>query len=50
MERHIPPLIHFSTFNNISMSVNDSNFALVFFKAACHANTEAERKFIGSNP
>ena len=46
---HIPPLMSFSTINNISMSVNSSNFTSVFFKAACHANPGAERNFAGSN-
>ena len=35
---HIPPLVHFSTVNNISISVKRSKFILVFFKAACHTN------------
>ena len=39
---HIPPLIPFSTINNISMSVNYSNFTPVFFKRACHADPSAE--------
>ena len=37
-EEHFPPLIHFSTFDNILMSVNNSNFTFIFLKAACHAN------------
>ena len=40
---HIPPLISFSTINNISTSVK-TNFTLVFFKAACHANPGEVRK------
>ena len=44
---NVPPLIPFSTINNISISVKRSNFTLVFFKAACHANPGAERKFAG---
>ena len=31
------------------ISVKESNFALVFFKAACHANPGAERNFLGSS-
>ena len=31
------------------MSVKRSNFTLVFFKAACHANPGAERNFAGSS-
>ena len=31
------------------MSVNNSNSTSVFFKAACHANSGAERNFAGSN-
>ena len=30
------------------MSVNRSNFTLVFFKAAYHANPSVERKWAGS--
>ena len=48
-EWHIPPLIPFSTINNISMSVKRSRFTLVFFKVACHANPGAERNFAGSS-
>ena len=39
----------FSTINNISISVKKSNFTLVFFKSACHANIGAERNFKGSS-
>ena len=42
--RHIPPLIPFSTINNISISVNNSNFTPVFFKQDCNANPSAEKK------
>ena len=49
IEAHIPPLTHFSTINNISVSVKRSHFALVVFRAACHANLEPERLFAGSN-
>ena len=45
---HIPPLMLFSTFNSISISVNNSNFTSVFFKAACYANAGAEINFTGS--
>ena len=31
------------------MSVNISNFTLVFFKAACYANLGVERNLAGSN-
>ena len=31
------------------MSVNNSNFTSVLFKAACHANPGAERNFTGSS-
>ena len=31
------------------ISVKESNFALVFFKAACHANPGAKRNFLGSS-
>ena len=37
-EEHFPPLIHFSTFDNILMSANNSNFTFILLKAACHAN------------
>ena len=46
--RHITPLIQFSTINNISTSVNNSNFSSVFLKTACHDNPGAERNFAGS--
>ena len=45
IEWYIPPLIFFSTINNISVSVKRSNFTLVFFKAACHANPRAQTFF-----
>ena len=41
---HIPPIIFFSTIHNTSVSVNRSDFTLLFFKAACHANPGAEEK------
>ena len=44
---HILPL---SPDNNISISGNRSNFSLVFFKADCHSNPGAERKWVGSSP
>ena len=43
MAWHIPPLIPFSTINNISISVNKSNSTSVFFKAAYRANRKGER-------
>ena len=46
---NIPFLIPFSTINNITMSVNSSNFTLVFFKTTCHANPGAEKKLAGSS-
>ena len=45
---YIPPLIPFSANNNISISANNSNRTSVFFKAAYHANQEAERNFAES--
>ena len=39
----------FSSINDISISVKRSNITLVFFKATCHANPRAERKFAGSS-
>ena len=45
---HIFPLIPFSTITIISIAVKRSNFALVYFKAACHANPGAESTFTGS--
>ena len=46
---HIPPQIAFLTINSISIAVDNSNFNLVFFKAAYHAiNPGAERNFTGS--
>ena len=47
-ERHISPLIPFSTINIISISVKIGNFNFVFFKAAWHANPGAQRNFAGS--
>ena len=41
---HIPPLTPFSIINNILVSVNNSYFIPVFFKAACHANPGADRQ------
>ena len=41
--------ITYSSSNSISMSVNNSNFTSVFFKASCHSNQGAERNFAGSN-
>ena len=37
-------LIPFLSIKNILTSVNNSNFILVFFKDACHANPGAGRK------
>ena len=38
----------FSTISSISISVNNSNFNSVFFKAAYDANPGAEKNFGGS--
>ena len=46
---HIPPVIPFSTINNIPILVERSNSTLVFLKAACHANSGAERHFAVSS-
>ena len=46
---HILPLMPFSTTDSISLSVNNSYFTSVLFKAACHANLGAERNIAGSN-
>ena len=40
---------YFSTINRISISVINSNFASVLFKAVYHANPGAERNFKGCN-
>lgn len=45
----IPPFMSFSTINNISGWVNSYKFTFVFFKATCHANPGAERKWAGSS-
>ena len=45
---HIPPLISFLTINIIWISAENSNFNLVFFKAACYANPGVERNFVES--
>ena len=46
---HILPLIAFSTANNILIPLKRSNFNLVFFRTACHANPGADIKFTGSS-
>ena len=46
---HIPPLIPFSNINSISLSVNNSNFTLGFFKLVFHANPGALKKWAGSS-
>ena len=38
----------FLAINSISISVNNSNFTSVFFKAACHANPGAKKNYTGS--
>ena len=38
------PLIPFSTVNNISISVNNSNFIYVFLKQACYADSGPDKK------
>ena len=38
----------FSTISSISISVNSSNFAYAFFKAAFHTNLGGQRSFSGS--
>ena len=42
--RHIPPLIPFSTINNISIFVNNSNCNSAFLKQACNAHPCADKK------
>ena len=46
---HILPLMPFPTTDSISVSVNNSYFTSVLFKAACHANPGAERNIAESN-
>ena len=46
---HIPPLIPFCTVENLRISLKRSNFTLILFKVACHANRGAVRKQAGSN-
>ena len=38
----------FSTINEISIQVSSYNLTSVFFEAACHANSGAEKNFAGS--
>ena len=38
----------FSTINSISISVNNSDFTLAYFRAACHPNPGVEKYFTGS--
>ena len=45
----VPQLIPFSDISNISKSVNNSNFIVIFLKQACHANPGAHRKWAGSS-
>ena len=45
----MPPLISFSTITNILILVKRINFTLVFFKAACHANSGAKINFAASS-
>ena len=49
IEWHISLFILFSFINDISISVQRSNFILVFLKAAYHANPGAKRNFSGSS-
>ena len=46
---HILPLNPFSTIKNLSISVNNFNFILVFFKTTYQANAGAERNLAGSS-
>ena len=46
---HIPPLILASIINNISTSVKNPKFTFAFFKHACHANPDADKKWEGSS-
>ena len=43
------PYNNFSIINNISISFKRSNFTLIFFKAAFHANPGAVRKRVWSS-
>ena len=49
MAWQIPPLIHYSTINSRSISVDNSNFTPVIFEPACHANPGADTKWAGSS-
>ena len=40
----IPPIIPFCTINNVSISINRSNFTLVFLKTAYHDNSGVGKK------
>ena len=42
---HISPLIPFSIISSISISVHNSSFTFVFFKATWHANPGAYKNF-----
>ena len=44
-----PPLILFSTINNILTSENNSNFISVFFKNTCYVKPGADKKLAGSS-
>ena len=41
--------MYFSIINEMSVSVNRSRITLVVFKAACHANPGAKRKWAESS-
>ena len=45
---HMSPLILILTISSISISVNNSNFTSVFYKADSYANPGAERNFTES--
>ena len=46
---HISPRVPSSYIISMSLSVNNSNSTLVFFKHACHANPGADKKWAGSS-
>ena len=46
---HIPPLIPYSTSDNILISVKRYDFTFVFFKAAYHAEPDTVRQWVESS-
>ena len=46
---YIPPRVPSSNIISMSLSVNNSNSTVVFFKQSCHACPGADKKWAGSS-